>query len=82
MIIKMSNLLAASAMAGLLCLGAGASLAADGGMKHSAADFNKDGMVTEDELVIFVRMHFMTMDKNNDHMVESAEWNDDWFLDQ
>jgi len=32
--------------------------------------------------VTFVRMNFMTMDKNNDHMVEVAEWDDSWFLDQ
>jgi len=82
MIMKISRLMAASALTGLLCLGAGVAMAAADGMKHSAADFNKDGMVTEDELVIFVRMHFMTMDKNNDHMVESREWNEDWFLDQ
>ena len=70
------------AVASLMCLGMGPTVAASNGMKHSAADFNKDGMVTESELVTFVRMHFMTMDKNNDHMVDSNEWAEDWFLDQ
>ena len=79
---KIGKILAMSAMTGLMSLGTGAAMAADGGMKHSAADFNKDGMVTEDELVTFVRMHFMTMDRNNDHMVDSREWDYDWFLDQ
>lgn len=78
---KISKLLATTAMTGLMCLGAGAAMAGDDGMKHSAADFNKDGMVTEDELVTFVRMHFMTMDRNNDHMIDNNEWDHDWFLD-
>ena len=69
-------------VAAMVCLGASSVMAADNGMKQSAADFNKDGMVTEDELVTFVRMNFMTMDKNNDHMVEATEWDDSWFLDQ
>ena len=79
---KIGKMFAASVLAGLMCLGTGAAMAGDKGMKHSMADFNKDGMVTEDELVTFVRMHFMTMDKNNDHMVDSSEWDHDWFLDQ
>ena len=79
---KSGKLLVTTAMAGLMCLGTGVAMAAGDGMKHSAADFNRDGMVTENELVTFVRMHFMTMDRNNDHMVDSTEWNDDWFLDQ
>jgi len=69
-------------VAAMVCLGAGSVMAADDCMKQSAADFNKGGMVTEDELVTFVRMNFMIMDKNNDHMVEVAEWDDSWFLDQ
>ena len=79
---KSGKQMVTTAMAGLMCLGMGATMAADKGMKQSAADFNRDGMVTEAELVTFVRMHFMTMDRNNDHMVDSTEWNDDWFLDQ
>lgn len=80
--IKIGKMFAITSLASLMCLGLGQAVAADNGMKHSAADFNADGMVTEDELVTFVRMHFMTMDRNNDHMVDAKEWNDDWFLDQ
>ena len=71
-----------SLVVGLMCLGTGVAMAADKGMGHSMADFNKDGMVTEAELVTFVRMHFMMMDKDNDHMVDKTEWVHDWFLDQ
>ncbi len=71
-----------STVAAMVCLGASSVMAADDGIKQSAADFNKDGMVTEDELLTFVRMNFMTMDKNNDHMVDAAEWDSSWFLDQ
>ena len=79
---KIVKLFVMSGVAGLMSLGTAAVMAGDKGMDHSMADYNKDGMVTEDELVTFVRVQFMTMDKNNDHMVESNEWNDDWFLDQ
>lgn len=79
---KIVKLFVMSGVAGLMSLGTAAAMAGDKGMEHSMADYNKDGMVTEDELVTFVRVQFMTMDKNNDHMVESREWNDDWFLDQ
>ena len=79
---KTGKKLLVSLLAGFMCLGTGVIIAADKGMEHSMADFNKDGMVTEAELVTFVRMHFMMMDKDNDHMVDKTEWHHDWFLDQ
>ncbi len=60
--VKTAKKVSLSILAGLMCLGTTAAMAGDKGMEHSMADFNKDGMVTENELVTFVRMHFMTMD--------------------
>lgn len=75
---NLKNSLTTLAIASTL-LAASGSVHAGDGMGHNAADFNRDGMVTEDELVTFVRMNFMKMDKNNDHMVDVSEWNNEWF---
>lgn len=49
---------------------------AAGKIKHNMADLNGDGMVTTDELVTYVELNFMKMDKNNDHMLDEKEWED------
>ena len=41
--------------------------------KKSVADLNGDGMVSQAELTSFVEMHFLKMDKDNDHMLDAKE---------
>lgn len=65
----------ASATTMLLAV-SGQSLAGSGEIKHGMADLNGDGMVTTDELLTYVELNFMKMDKNNDHMLDAKEWED------
>ena len=67
---RTANLIAILSTAGMMSLGMGTAVA---GSKHSVADFNGDGMVTSDELVTYVQMNFLKMDKNNDHMLDAIE---------
>jgi len=81
---KIGKILAVSSLAGMMSLGMGTAVAIDmeSGMEHATADFNKDGMVAEDEMMTYCRMSFMKMDKNNNNMIEKKEWKHDWFRDQ
>ncbi len=82
--VKIKKIVALPVMAGMMFLGMGTAVAIDmdSGMEHKTADFNKDGMVAEDEMLTYCRMHFMKMDKNSDHMIDKKEWVHDWFRDQ
>jgi len=49
-------------------------------MDRDRVDLNGDGMVSEGEIVTYVKMFFMKMDKDNDQMLSQAEW--DTYHDQ
>lgn len=66
-------------ISGLMYVAAASTAVAATGMKHGVADLNSDGMVTADELVTYVEMNFLKMDKNNDHMLDNGEWDDFWW---
>ncbi len=67
---RTANLLAILSAAGMMTYGMGTAVA---GSSHSVADFNADGMVTSDELVTYVQMNFLKMDKDNDGMLSAKE---------
>ncbi len=81
---KIGKILAVSGLAGVMSLGMGAAMAIDmdSGIEHRMADYNKDGTVSHDEMMLHCQAGFMKMDKNSDKKVDQKEWNDDWFLDQ
>lgn len=62
-----SKLIAITAM---MTLGLGSAVA---GSKYNVADFNHDGMVTSEELVTYVQMNFLKMDKDSDGMLSAKE---------
>lgn len=76
---KIVKLLTATAMSGLMTIGIASNAMAETGMKHNVADLNKDGMVTTEELLAYVQVNFLKMDKNNDHMLEDKEWDEYWW---
>lgn len=78
---KTGKLIVTLSMAGLMSLSTGSAIAGSDGMTHNVADINKDGMVTSEELASFVQTHFLKMDKNNDHMVDNSEWEEEWWKD-
>ena len=79
--INFSKLLIARAVSGIMSIGVATTAVAATGMKHNVADFNKDGMVTTEELVTYVQMNFLKMDLNNDKMLDGNEWDDLWWAD-
>ena len=76
--IMKGRILAITGFAGVICLVAGSAMAE---MNASAADFNKDGMVTEGELVHFVRLHFSQRDMSGDSSADSSEAENLYFED-
>jgi len=72
------KMLAITGIAGVICLVAGSAMAE---MNPSAADFNKDGMVTEGELVHFVRLHFSQRDMSGDSRADFSEVENLYFED-
>ncbi len=81
---KNGKILVVSVLAGMMSLGMGTAVAVDmdSGIQHGSADYNKDGMVSKDEMMTHCQAGFMKMDKDNDQMIGKNEWNNDWFLDQ
>jgi len=67
---KTANLIAIVSASAMMTLGMGTAVA---GSKHNVADFNHDGMVTSEELVTYVQMNFLKMDKDNDGMLSAKE---------
>lgn len=68
---------------GVLSISAGPALASKEKpmmMDRDRVDLNGDGMVSEGEIVTYVKMFFMKMDKDNDQMLSQAEW--DTYHDQ
>ena len=43
-------------------------------MDRNKVDLNGNGMVSEAEIVTYVRMFFIKMDKDNDQMLSQSEW--------
>jgi len=77
--IKISKLLTTTGVCGLIYLGMASNAIAESGMKHSVADFNQDGMVTSEELITYVQINFLKIEKNNDQMLDGSEWDDLWW---
>jgi len=67
---KTANLIAMTGAAAMMTLGMGTAVADS---KHNVADFNGDGMITSEELVTYVQMNFLKMDKDNDGMLSAKE---------
>ena len=78
---KTGKLIVMLSMTGLINLSMGTAIADDKGIKHNVADLNYDGMVTSEELVTYVQINFLKMDKNNDQMLDTAEWDDIFDID-
>ena len=78
---KTANLIAVTGAAAMMTLGMGTAVA---GSKYNVADFNHDGMVSSEELVTYVQMNFLKMDKDGDGMLtarEAAELEDIFDID-
>ncbi len=62
----------------LLAAGLFAAFGSAQAMEISAeeVDLNKDGKVTEAEIINVIKMHFMSMDKDGNESVSMAEWKD------
>ena len=67
---RTAKLIAIVSAAGMMTLSMGTAVA-DG--KHNVADFNHDGMVSSEELVTYVQMNFLKMDKDGDGMLTTRE---------
>lgn len=68
----MKNLkqLTLAATIGLFSIGAANAME----ITHEDVDLNKDGQVTEAEIINVVQAHFFSMDKDGDNHVSQAEW--------
>lgn len=64
---KTSTLMAILSAAGIMSLSAGTAVAG------SVADINSDGMVTSEEVVAYVQMNYLKINKNNGHTLNAKE---------
>jgi len=67
---RTAKLIAIVSAAGMMTLSMGTAIAES---SHNVADFNGDGMITSEELVTYVQMNFLKMDKDNDGMLSVRE---------